>query len=123
MKYSKTWISSVKPGKQRKYRLNAPLHIRGKFFHVHLSKELAKKFGRRSIRIKKGDRIKIIKGQFKGKSGKVESVDTRNIKIYIEGIEFQKKDGTKTKYPISPSNTMITELELKDKKRQEKLKK
>ena len=37
--------------------------------------------------------------------------------VLIEGIENNKKDGTKTYYPIEPSNIMITELDLTDKRR------
>ena len=89
---------------------------------VRLSDELQKRHSKRSVRVKKGDKVKIMKGQFKGKSGNVESVDSKTVKVYVAGIEFQKKDGTKIKYPISPSNIMITELSLTDKKRQESLK-
>jgi len=120
--YSKTWKSSKKPKKQRKYRFNAPLHIRGRFLNVHLSDELSKKYNKRSIRVRKGDKVKIIKGQFKGKTGKVEKVDTKSIKVFIEGIEIQKKDGTKVKYPIAPANLLLTELDLTDKKRLEVIK-
>ncbi len=122
MNFLTNWKSSTKPKKQRKYRFNAPLHIKGKFLHVHLSDQLSKKHGKRTMRVRKGDRVKVMKGQFKEKSGKVEKVMTKKSKVYIVGIEIHKKDGTKTKYPISPSNIMITELELNDKKRQEILK-
>ena len=122
MKFSTTWKSSSKPKKQRKYRTNAPLHIKGKFLHAHLSSQLSKKHGKRTIRVRKGDRVKVMKGQFKEKTGKVEIVDMKKAKVTIAGIEIQKKDGTKTKYPISSSNIMITELSLSDKKRQEILK-
>ena len=122
MNFSTTWKSSNKPKKQRKYRFNAPLHIKGKFLQAHLSAQLSKKHSKRTIRVRKGDRVKVMKGQFKEKSGKIEDVFTKKGKVYIAGVEIQKKDGTKTKYPISPSNIMITELNLNDKKRQEKLK-
>lgn len=122
MKFSTNWKTSVKPKKQRKYRFNAPLHVKGKFLQAHLSDQLSKKYSKRTIRVRKGDRVKVMKGQFKEKSGKVEKVMTKKSKVYIDGIEIQKKDGTKTKYPISPSNIMITELDLNDKKRQEILK-
>lgn len=122
MKFSTNWKSSSKPKKQRKYRFNSPLHIKGKFLHVHLSEQLSKKYSKRTIRVRKGDRVKIMKGQFKEKSGKIEEVHTKKSKVYIVGVEIHKKDGTKTKYPISPSNIMITELNLNDKKRQEILK-
>ena len=122
MKFSTSWNSSKKPKKQRKYLYNAPLHTGSKFLAAHLSDELAKKYGKRSLRARKGDKVKIMKGQFKDKSGKIERVDTKSRKIFIAGIEYQKKDGTKVKFPIYVSNLMITELDLSDKKRQESLK-
>ena len=57
-----------------------------------------------------------MRGNFKGKIGKVERVDTKATKVYILGIEVAKKDGSKSLYPIHPSNLLIQELVL-DKKR------
>ncbi len=62
-----------------------------------------------------------MRGQFKGKTGLIEKVDMRNIKILVQGAENIKKDGSKVGYPISPSNLMITELKLEDKKRKASL--
>lgn len=116
-KFSATWKSSKQPRKQRKYRYNAPLHIRQKFVRAILSKELRKKHGKRNFGLKKGDKVKVMVGQFKKHEGKVEKVDLKRLKIYIEGVEVVKKDGTKTTYPFEPSNLMITELSLDDKMR------
>ncbi|MEM4259678.1 MAG: 50S ribosomal protein L24 [Candidatus Woesearchaeota archaeon] len=115
--FSKHWKSSIQPRKQRKYRYNAPIHIKGKFMNSHLSRELRKKYNRRSIRVVNGDKVKILRGQFKGIEGKVERVDTKHTKIYIGKAELSKKDGSKAFYPIDPSNVIITELNLNDKKR------
>ena len=38
--YSPDWKSSKKPAKQRKYRANAPLHIKRKFMAAVLNKKL-----------------------------------------------------------------------------------
>ncbi|MBU0962702.1 MAG: 50S ribosomal protein L24 [Nanoarchaeota archaeon] len=122
-RFSKSWIKSTQKRKQRKYRRNAPLHIVGKFMSVHLSKELRKKYGKRSIRVRKGDSVKITRGQFRKKTGKVVDVSLTRRKVYIEGIQQIKKDGTKSFYPLEPSNLMITSLELGDKIRKEKLEK
>lgn len=119
--FSKHWKASSQPRKQRKYRYNAPIHIKSKFLNSHLSKELRKKYNRRSIRIITGDKAKILRGQFKGIEGKVDRVDAKHIKIYISKAEMNKKDGSKAFYPIDPSNVMITELNLNDKKRVNKL--
>ncbi len=121
--FSNKWNKSKQPRKQRKYRHNAPLHILGKFLNSHLSKDLRKKYERRSIRIRKGDKIKVVRGQFKGKIGKVEKVMIRRLKIFVEGVQYSKRDGSKSNYPIDPSNVIITELDLSDKFRKEKLEK
>jgi large subunit ribosomal protein L24 len=115
--FSKNWKSSKQPRKQRKYRYNAPLHIKNKFMSVHLSKELRAKHHKRNITVRKEDTVKVLRGQFKGKTGKVERVDLKKTKLYITGIEVSKKDGTKSFFPFEPSNLMIIELNLEDKKR------
>ncbi len=115
--FSTAWKASKQPRKQRKYIFNMPLHLKGKFVSVHLSLDLRKKYGMRSIRARKGDKVKVVRGQHKGKKGKVESVNLKDSRITISGIEVTKKDGTKSHYPFQPSNLIIEELDLSDKKR------
>ncbi len=115
--FSKHWISSKKPNKQRKYRFNAPLSIRGDFLSAHLSKELRTKYNTRAVRLRVGDKVRIMRGQFRKQEGKVEEVNTRRIKIYVSKVEHVKRDGTKARYPIDPSNLLIVELNTDDKKR------
>jgi len=117
-KFSKLWKRSKQPRKQRKYRHNAPLHLKQKFIHVHLSKELRKKYSTRSLGLRKGDKVKVVRGQFKNHNGEIERIDLKKTKAYVSGIEITKKDGTKTTYPIDPSNFIITDLSLDDKMRQ-----
>ena len=119
-KFSSSWIRSKQPRKQRKYRYNAPLHLKQKFVGAHLSKELRKKYGKRSANLRKGDNVKIMRGQFKNKSGKIEKVDLKKTQIFVSGMGIVKKDGTKVRFPIHPSNLMITELNMDDKRRIEK---
>ena len=114
--WSSSWKSSKQPRKQRKYVFNAPLHIRRKFMAAHLSKELQKKYNRRSFPIRKGDIVKIMRGQFKNKKG-----DLNNLKVYLEVASIVKRDGTKSFYPIFPSNLLITEFKLDDKMRKKAL--
>lgn len=116
-KFSKTWNSSKQPRKQRKYRYNAPLNKKQKLVSSHLSKTLKEKYSKRNLQIKKGDRVQIMRGQFKKKTGKVSRVDLKESKIFVEGIEIVKKDGTKIPYPINPSNILIEEVNVEDKKR------
>jgi len=115
--WSKFWKSSTKPGKQRKYRYNAPLHVKRKMVSSHLSKELRKKHNKRAVALVTGDKVKVERGQFKGHSGKIEKIDTKLGRIYVTGIEIQKKDGNKTTFSLDASNVIITELNLEDKNR------
>lgn len=119
-KFSAKWKSSKKPSKQRKFRANAPLHIKNRALSAHLAKELMKKHSRRSIQIRKGDSVKVMSGQFRGKSGKIERVDAKKSKAYITGIEFIKKDGSKSLYPVHASNLLVQELSLEDSRRMKK---
>lgn len=115
--FSRTWLASLQPRKQRKFRANAPLHIKGKFMNVNLSKDLREKHKVRSIRVRKGDKVTVVRGQFKGKTGTVDVVDVAREQVYINGIESVKKEGAKVPYPVNPSNLMITSLYTDDKRR------
>lgn len=119
--FSSSWKSSKKPGKQRKYRLNAPLHIKSSLVNAHLSKDLRKKYGKRSATVRKGDKVRILRGQFKKQEGKVERVDLKNTRVFVAGIELTRRDGTKKQLDIHPSNLMVTELNTDDKFRQKSL--
>src|SRR3989338_7175483 len=120
-KISISWKKSTQRRKQRKYRYNAPLHIKQKFVRAHFSKELRKKYNKRSMGLRKGDNVKVMRGEFRGKQGKVEEVNLRKTWVYVSGMEVSKKDGTKTRYPLHPSNLLITELNLDDKIRNKSL--
>lgn len=76
----------------------------------HLTKDLRKKYGRRNIRVRKGDKVRVCVGQFRKREGKVTRVNVKRLKVYIENIDISKKDGTKAQYPIDPSNLLILEL-------------
>lgn len=119
--FSTTWKGSIQPSKQRKYRNNAPLHLKQKMLHVHLSPLLRKKYGFRNIQLRKGDKVKILRGQFRKKEGKVEKINLKREKVFVTGIEVIKKEGAKIPFPLSPSNLMIIELDLNDRKRKQKL--
>ncbi|MFA7707647.1 MAG: 50S ribosomal protein L24 [Candidatus Pacearchaeota archaeon] len=121
--FSNKWAGSKQPRKQRKYLANAPMHIRHKFMSANLSKDLRKKYGKRSFPIRKQDSVKIIRGEFKGKKGKIDSVNLKKLRVMIEGIFRSKKDGTKVGVYFNPSNLQIQELYLEDKKRKEAIEK
>lgn len=92
--------------------------MKQKFMHSHLSKELRKKYDKRNIGLRKGDKVKIMRGKFKKREGKIENINLKRNRVFVSGIDFAKKDGTKKLLPLQPSNLMITELNLDDKFRQ-----
>ena len=118
--FSINWLFSTQPRKQRKFRFNPPLHIKGKFLNARLSKELSKKHNTRNIRVRKGDKVRLMRGQFKGTSGSIDKVDLARERIYVSGVSLVKKDGGKVPYPIHPSNVQIIEL-AEDKRRFKKV--
>jgi large subunit ribosomal protein L24 len=120
-KFSKKWISSKKKKKQRKYRFNADQTTRHHLIKINLSKELREKYKKRNLEPRKDDVIKVMRGKFKKKEGKITNIDLKHYKIYIEGIQLTKKEGTKTNVPIDPSNLQMKEINLNDKKRINKL--
>jgi large subunit ribosomal protein L24 len=119
--FATTWKSSTQTRKQRKYAYNAPLHIKQKMVSSHLSPELRKKHGFRNVQVKKGDKVRVMKGQYSKKEAKVDRIDLKRERVYLTGVEVVKKDGTKLPLTFIASNLMIIELNLADKKRKQKL--
>lgn len=115
--FSLSWIKSKQPRKQRKFQANASLHTRRKFLGCNLSKELRAKYNMRTISLKKGDKVKIMRGQFKGQEGNIDRVDIKRTKVYVSIAQITKKDGSKVYYPQNPSNLMVMSLNLDDPKR------
>ena len=116
-KFSTHWKSSVQPRKQRKYRHNAPLQVRQKLLHVHLSSELRQKHGTRAVQVRKGDKVKVLRGKFKRQEGKAERVNLKRERVFVSGMEYAKKDGAKVPVGFHPSNLLITVLDMNDKRR------
>ncbi|MEK6899546.1 MAG: 50S ribosomal protein L24 [Nanoarchaeota archaeon] len=116
-RFSTHWNSSVKARKQHKYRANAPLHVKQKLLHVHLSSELRKKHNTRAAQVRKGDKVKVLRGKFKGQEGKVERVNLKREQVFIGGMDYTKKNGSKVPLAFHPSKIMIVSLEMNDKRR------
>lgn len=109
--------TSSHPSKQRLAQQAAPLHVRQRFMGAPLSKELKKEYGFGTLRLRKGDIVKIVRGDAKGLEGKVAKVDLTKGRIQIEGITQKKVDGSTVFVPIHPSKVEITKLDLTDKLR------
>lgn len=105
------------PRKQRKFRACAALHVRQKMVVATLSKDLRKELSRRSVPVRKGDKVRIMRGRFRGKEGAVSKVDLRHLKVFVEGAMARKADGKEVPVPIDPSNLMVVEVDRGDDRR------
>jgi large subunit ribosomal protein L24 len=110
-------IKTKDPRKQRKILFNAPAHMRHKLMAAPLTKESAKKNGVKTMPIRKGDTVKVQRGDHKGFEGKVNRVDLRAYRIYIEGLTREKVDGSTKPVAVHPSKVAIKTLGLDDKRR------
>jgi len=119
--FSKEWKASRQIRKQRKYLANAHLTIKHKMLSANLSEELRKKYGRRNIGLRKGDKVKVMRGEMAGKDGKINLIDLKKSRVTLEGVQKTKKDGTKINLNFNASKLQIIELNLDDKKRIAKL--
>lgn len=87
----------------------------------HISKDLQKKYGKRSVRVVEGDTIRVLRGEFRGVTGKVTKVSTKKNGVSVEGVKKEKLKGGNLDIFIHPSNLIVTELNTEDKWRQNKL--
>ncbi|RME31733.1 50S ribosomal protein L24 [Candidatus Woesearchaeota archaeon] len=114
--HSTKWKASVQPRKQRKYLHNLPYHRQGSQLSVHLSPALREKHKTRALRVRKGDKVRVLRGTHRGKEGIVDHVDVRNARIHVSKVEHAKREGGTAPYPLRPSNCMLIQL-VEDKRR------
>ena len=106
----------MKQAKNRKHEtFRAINRIVNKQICAPLSKDLRKKYSRRSARIIIDDTVKVIRGEYKGLTGKVSKVSTDSNSIAIEGNKKTKLKGDKIDIYIHVTNVIITALNTDDK--------
>ena len=95
---------------QRKLQLGAPSSVKRKLMSSHLSKSLRDQYKIRSLPIKRGDEVKILKGKGKGRTGKVVQVYRKRNVIYVDKVQRDKQNGQTVFLPIKPSYCVIEKL-------------
>ncbi|MBI4021505.1 MAG: 50S ribosomal protein L24 [Candidatus Aenigmarchaeota archaeon] len=115
--WSRSWVSSKQPRKQRKFRYQAPLHVRRRFLAAHLAPALRASTGKRSLPLRKGDEVQVMRGDHGGKKGIVDAVDLGKARVTVESVKRKKADGSEVHIPLQPSNLLITKLHSDDKRR------
>jgi len=113
----------MKPTKMRNKQIfQATLQNRSKQMGSALSKDLHKKYGKRSVRVIEGDHVTILRGEFKGVDGKITQISTEKLSVAIDGVKKEKTKGDKFDVYIHTSNLVVTSLNSSDKWRIAKLK-
>ena len=92
-------------------------HQRDKMLRASLADELREQYKMKTLRVIKGDSIMVVRGEYKGRGGKVEDLNTERGTLHIEGMQREKIRGGQVKVPIHASNVKITGLNLEDKYR------
>jgi len=82
-----------------------------------LDKALREKHSRRSIEVRKGDEVKVMRGKFAKKQGKVSIVDVKKNRIQIDGLQRSKRAGEKLETWFNPSKVKIINLNTDDSRR------
>jgi large subunit ribosomal protein L24 len=98
-------------------------HKRDKFLGANLSENLREQHSRRSMRVIKGDTVRILRGEYVGIEGKVEKVNTERSTLSIEGVQREKIRGGNVKVQIHASNVQIISLNTDDEYRMKGTKK
>jgi large subunit ribosomal protein L24 len=86
-----------------------------------LSSDLKSKYGKNSIRIRIGDSVKLVRGEYSGVEGKVQHLFPSEGRLTLEGVTREKIAGGTTEVRIHASNVIVTGLNLDDKFRRLKL--
>lgn len=87
---------------------------RDKFLGANLSEILREQHSKRSMRVIKGDTVRILRGEYVGIEGKVEKVNTEKSTLSIEGVQREKIRGGKVKVQVHASNVQIISFNTDD---------
>lgn len=110
-------ISPKSPRKQRNLINKSPLHAHKNMLKCRLDEYLREEYAMRSIVPKKGDLVRVMRGQFRDTEGKIASVNYSKVRLYIDSATTTKSDGKEIQIPIHPSNALLVKLELDDERK------
>ncbi|KII88367.1 hypothetical protein PLICRDRAFT_54205 [Plicaturopsis crispa FD-325 SS-3] len=98
--------------KSRAAHFKAPSSVRRKIMSSPLSKELRGKHNTRSLPIRKDDEVRIVRGKYKGREGKVTQVYRKKWVIHVDRVQRDKSNGSTAPIGIHPSSVVITTIKL-----------
>jgi len=110
-------VSSRAPRKQRKMIFDSPIHSHKNMLKCRLDQFLREEYSMRSLVPKKGDLVRIMRGQFRDTEGKIIGINYTKIRVFIDNATTTKSDGKESQIPIHPSNCMLVKLEMDDERK------
>ena len=83
---------------------------------AHLADDLKTRYSMRAVPIRKGDSVRVLRGEFAGLEGKVDTIDRPHSRVFVEGMTREKTAGGKSsRLSVHASKVILTNLNLSDK--------
>lgn len=113
---------SSKPVRVRRKLVLNPVREKSlKLVRATLSDDLKSKYGKNSVRVRIGDSVKLVRGEYSGVEGKIQHLFPKEGRLTLEGVTREKIKGGTSEVRIHASNVIVTGLNLEDKFRRAKL--
>ncbi|KAF0852358.1 60S large subunit ribosomal protein uL24 (rpL26) [Andalucia godoyi] len=112
MKFNSQVSSSRRVNRRNHFK--APSSVRRVLLSAPLSKSLRAEHKVRSLPVRKGDTVQIVRGGEKvlKREGKVTAVYRKRMCIYVDRVQREKANGGQSNLAIDPSNVVITKLKI-----------
>ncbi|EQD36721.1 60S ribosomal protein L26 [mine drainage metagenome] len=114
-------LSPHSPRRQRRALYTADSFQRRRRMTVPLSRELRARFHRRSIPLRKGDTVRVMRGSFIGREERVQKVDRRGYTVTLEHVTLKSGEEKLKPLPIRTNHLLLLRLNLADAWRREAL--
>jgi large subunit ribosomal protein L24 len=102
------------PRQQRKAMFTADLFERHRKMAVPLSRELRRRYSRRSLPIRKGDTVRVLSGSYAGREERVAKINLQKYSVTLDNVTGKTADAKLKPLAIRPSHLILTKLNLAD---------
>ena len=107
-------LSPHSPRRQRKAVYEASTFERRILMTVPLSRELRRRFQRRSVPLRKGDTVRVMSGSFVGREERVAKIDRRGYSVTLDNVTLKTGEAKLKPLAIKTSHLVLTKLNLAD---------
>lgn len=114
-------ISPHSPRRQRRAVYSADSFERRLRMTVPLSRELRARFHRRSVPLRKGDTVRVMKGSYVGREERVQKMDRRSYTVTLDNVTLKSGEEKLKPLPIRTNHLLLVRLNLADGWRREAL--